>query len=192
MKNTYKDLAMKYQHLTDKLSLQGDYSNGHTYPVIYDHLFYSYRDKKINFLEIGLSSGGNIAICSEYFSDINHYGIDISDYIQIDKNLFTFYHGSFNDPKIIKLVSERQYDIILEDASHQLDHQLESIDLYLPMLKPDGIMIIEDIQNVNDLPKIYEKINSETHYAYTVDLRFNKNRWDDLIVVIEPRNEKYK
>lgn len=192
MKNHYKDLAMKYQHLTDKLSLQGDYSNGHTYPVIYDHLFSSFKNKSINFLEIGLSSGGNIAICSEYFSDINHYGIDISDYIQIDRSLFTFYHGSFNDPSVLKLASQRQYDIILEDASHQLDHQLESIELYLPMVKEDGIMIIEDIQDVNHLPAIYDKINTEKYFAYTVDLRFNKNRWDDLIVVIEHRDKKYK
>jgi hypothetical protein len=192
MKNEYKDLAMKYQHMTDKLSLQGDYSNGHTYPVIYDHLFYGYKDKKINFLEIGLSSGGNIALCSEYFTDVDHYGIDISDYIQIDRSLFTFYHGSFNDPNIVKLASERQYDIILEDASHQLDHQVESIKLYLPMLKADGIMIIEDIQDVNYLPAIYDVIDTQKYFAYTVDLRFNKNRWDDLIVVIEHRDKKYK
>jgi hypothetical protein len=190
--NTYKDLAMKYQHLTDKLSLQGDYSNGHTYPVIYDHLFYTYKDKKINFLEIGLSVGGNIAICSEYFTDVNHYGIDISDYIQIDRSLFTFYQGSFNDPNIVKLASERQYDIILEDASHDLNHQLETIKLYLPMLKSGGIMIIEDVQDVNYLNAIYDAIDITKYFAYTVDLRFNKNRWDDLIVVIEHRDEKYK
>jgi hypothetical protein len=190
--NTYKDLAMKYQHLTDKLSLQGDYSNGHTYPVIYDHLFYTYKDKKINFLEIGLSVGGNIAICSEYFTDVNHYGIDISDYIQIDRSLFTFYLGSFNDPNIVKLASERQYDIILEDASHDLNHQLETIKLYLPMLKSGGIMIIEDVQDVNYLNAIYDAIDITKYFAYTVDLRFNKNRCDDLIVVIEHRDEKYK
>lgn len=188
----YKDLAMKYQDLTDKLSYQGDYSNGHTYAVIYDKLFEPYKNKQINFLEIGLNFGGNIAICSEYFSNINHYGVDIADYIKIDKNLFTFYKGSFDNPDVIKQVSERQYDIILEDASHYLEHQLESIKLYLPLLKQDGIMIIEDIQDINYLEDIYNAIDDSTHYAYTIDLRFNKSRWDDVIVVIENRDQKYK
>ena len=40
---TYKDLAMKYQDLTDKLSYKGDYNNGHAYAVVYDRLFEPYR-----------------------------------------------------------------------------------------------------------------------------------------------------
>jgi len=162
---TYKDLAMKYQDLTDKLSYKGDYSNGHAYAVVYDRLFEPYKNKQINFLEIGLNFGGNIAICSEYFPDINHYGIDIADYIKIDKSLFTFYKGSFDDANVIKQASERQYDIILEDGSHYLEHQLESINIYLPMLKSDGVMIIEDIQDINHLPSIYEKIDTDKYFA---------------------------
>jgi len=188
----YKDLVIKYQDLTDKLSYQGNYNNGHAYAVVYDRLFEPYRNKSIDFLEIGLNFGGNIAICSEYFPNIKHYGIDIADYIKVDKNLFTFYKGSFDDENVINQASERQYDIILEDGSHYLEHQLESIKLYLPLLKPDGIMIIEDIQDINYLEDIYKTIDSNTHYAYTVDLRFNKNRWDDVIVVIENRDQKYK
>ena len=191
METTYKDLAIKYQHLTDKLSLMGDYNNGHTYPVVYDRLFYSYKDKPINFLEIGLSSGGNIALCAEYFNEINHYGIDITDYIQIDRSLFTFLKGSFDDPTIVAQASERQYDIILEDASHQLQHQVKAIELYLPMLKSDGIMIIEDVGDIEYLHTIYNAIDLKNYFAYTIDLRFNKNRWDDILVVIEHRDKKY-
>ncbi len=73
-----------------------------------------------------------------------------------------------------------------------MEHQLESIKLYLPLLKPDGIMIIEDIQDINYLEDIYNVIDNNTHYAYTVDLRFNKSRWDDVIIVIENRDQKYK
>lgn len=188
----YKDLAMKYQDLTDKLSYQGHYSDGHTYSVVYDRLFEPYKNKQINFLEIGLNFGGNIAICSEYFSNINHYGIDIADYIKIDKNLFTFYKGSFDDVNVVKQASERQYDIILEDGSHYLEHQLESIKLYLPLLKQDGVMIIEDIQDISYLDSIHQTIDTEKYYSYTIDLRYNKGREDDLLVIIEHRDKKYK
>ena len=188
----YKDLAMKYQHLTDKLSYQDDFNNAHTYAVIYDRLFEPYKNKQINFLEIGINYGGNIVLCSEYFSNIKHYGIDIEDYIKIDRDLFTFYKGSFDDPKVVEQASQQQYDIILEDASHYPIHQLKSIDLYLPMLKPDGIMIIEDIQRVEVLVPIFEKIDFQKYFAYTIDMRFNKNRFDDIMIVIEHRDQKYK
>jgi len=190
--NTYKDLAFKYQNLTDKFSYQGDYNNGHTYAVIYDRLFEPFKNKSINFLEIGLNVGGNIVICSEYFSDIKHYGIDIADYITIDKDLFTFYKGSFDNHEVIKQAGERKYDIILEDGSHYLEHQMKSIDIYLPMLKENGIIIIEDIADVDYLQSLYSKIDYAKYFAYTIDMRFNKNRWDDLLMVIEHRNQNYK
>lgn len=56
--NLYKDLSMKYKEYTDKLSDGDDYAEGHTYSVIYDRLFYRYKNKKINFLEIGTNFGG--------------------------------------------------------------------------------------------------------------------------------------
>jgi len=55
MENSYKDLSMKHQFITDKLSWQGDYNvNAHTYSVIYDRLFAPFKHKPINFLEIGV------------------------------------------------------------------------------------------------------------------------------------------
>jgi cephalosporin hydroxylase len=190
--NQYKDLSIKYQNLTDKLKYQRNYDNAHTYSVIYDRLFYQYKEKEVDFLEIGLNFGGNVAICSEYFSKINHYGIDMQDNVIIDKSKFTFYHGSFDDENIVKKVYERKYDIILEDASHILEHQIKSIEIYLPLLKENGIMIIEDVQNMNNLVSLYSKINSETHFSYTIDMRKNKFKNDDILLVIENRNSKYK
>jgi hypothetical protein len=125
----YKDLAIKYQDLTDKLSYQGNYNNGHAYAVVYDRLFEPYRNKSIDFLEIGLNFGGNIAICSEYFPNIKHYGIDIADYIKVDKNLFTFYKGSFDDENVINQASERQYDIILEDGCNSRNLTIDVVGL---------------------------------------------------------------
>lgn len=187
----YKELSMKYQDLTDKLKYKGDYNAGHTYSVVYDRLFYQFKDKEVNFLEIGLNFGGNIAICLDYFKNVNHYGIDIVDTVLVDKNKFNFLLGSFDNEDIVKEVSKRTYDIILEDASHRLDHQLKSIELYLPLLNDDGIMIIEDIQNIDDLPTLYNAVNTDTHFCYCIDLRKNKMRYDDVILVIEKKNPKF-
>jgi len=196
--NEYKDLALRYQNYTDKIKYQGSYSVSHAYAVVYDRLFQPFKDREVNFLEIGLNVGGNIAICSEYFKNVNHYGIDIADYLDrtnlpilSDSNKFTFYHGSFDEVRIIEQASQREYDIILEDASHQLQHQQKAIQIYLPLLKQGGLMIIEDIQDVSHLDSIYSFIDLNKYFAYTIDLRYNKNRYDDILVIIEHRDSKY-
>ncbi len=65
--NHYLELAYKYSDYTDKIKYQGDYANGHTYPIIYDKLFSQYKNRDVNFLEIGLNFGGNVALVCDYF-----------------------------------------------------------------------------------------------------------------------------
>jgi len=69
---------------------------------------------------------------------------------------------------------------------------MEAIKIYLPLLNEGGIMIIEDIQDPSFIGSIYSVIDMQKYFVYTIDLRVNKNRWDDLIVVIEHRSEKYR
>lgn len=190
--NSYLELAYKYSDYTDKIKYQGDYTNGHTYPIIYDKLFSQYKEKNVNFLEIGLNFGGNVALICDYFSQVHVDGIDIANTVKYEispklQTHFTFHHGSFDEPSIVTKLSNKKFDIILEDGSHQLAHQLKSIELYLPLLKPDGMMIIEDIQSPDHLSDLYSKIDTSKYYCYAVDLRYNKMRWDDLILVIENR-----
>jgi cephalosporin hydroxylase len=190
--NHYLELAYKYSDYTDKIKYQGDYANGHTYPIIYDKLFSQYKNRDVNFLEIGLNFGGNVALVCDYFDQVHVDGIDIADTVKYEispklKTHFTFHHGSFDNKNILENISKKQYDIILEDGSHRLDHQLKSIELYLPLLKPDGVMIIEDIQEAEYLSQLYNKVDTNKYYCYAIDLRYNKMRWDDLILVIENR-----
>lgn len=191
--NKYLELAYKYSNYTDKIEYQGDYNNGHTYPIVYEKLFSQYKGREVSFLEIGLNFGGNVALVCDYFDKVHVDGIDIADTVNYSispklETHFTFHHGSFDDATIFANISKKRYDIILEDGSHQLEHQLKSIEMYLPLLKEDGIMIIEDIQDPNHLTEMYTKIDREAYYCYAVDLRYNKLRWDDLILIIEPRH----
>lgn len=191
--NEYLQLAYKYSDYTDKIKYQGDYVNAHTYPVVYDKLFLPYKNREVNFLEIGLNFGGNVALVCDYFDKVHVDGIDIADTVDYDispklKTHFTFHHGSFDDSSIVSKLAEKQYDVILEDGSHQLAHQLKSIEIYLPLLKPDGVMIIEDIQDPAHISELYSKIDTDKYYCYAIDLRYNKMRWDDLILVIENRH----
>jgi predicted O-methyltransferase YrrM len=38
-----------------------------------------------------------------------------------------------------------QYDVILDDSSHEFDHQIRIIKEGFPLLKPGGYLIVEDV-----------------------------------------------
>jgi hypothetical protein len=60
------------------------------------------------------------------------------------------------------------------------------IQLYLPLLKEDGILIIEDVQDVQwfsvlqaEVPEKFKK------FIKIYDLRKNKGRYDDLVFTVD-------
>ena len=48
------------------------------YFEIYDELFEKYREKKITFVEIGVTNGGSLMMWREYFKEANIIGIDFN------------------------------------------------------------------------------------------------------------------
>jgi hypothetical protein len=87
-----------------------------------------------------------------------------------------------------KYISGKKYDIMIDDGPHTLESMIFFIKNYLPLLSENGILIIEDIGNmewtnilINSIPP--EFVNKTSHEIY--DLRNIKNRWDDVLLVIE-------
>ena len=76
--------------------------------------------------------------------------------------------------------------MIIDDGNHVLDSMKKAMELYLPMLKDDGIFIIEDLRDIQWLD-ILEGVTplEDRKYIKKFDLRRNKNRWDDILFVID-------
>ncbi len=78
-----------------------------------------------------------------------------------------------------------KFDFILDDGPHTLESMKQFIHLYSKVLTDDGILIIEDVQDPNWFNILYEETpNHLKQYISTYDLRGNKNRYDDLVFVI--------
>lgn len=159
-----------------------DKGTDHSYLEVYDEWFKPFRDKKqLKLLEIGAHGGWSSKLWLEYFTDLAEL-----HYVDINYGCWT----APNDAKIIKhtgdssakntFTSLPEFDIVIDDGSHRLDHQLNAFYYLKPKLAPNAIYIIEDIQ---DLDKERTEIMAWEPKFEIYDLRTKKGRWDDVLVL---------
>ncbi len=187
---TLKQLCAKY------------YNNGwpdkdtvHSYIDIYEDLLAPYRTTAKNILEVGLFSGESLKMWEEYFADGIVSGIDISDtphggladlrpmIEEGTHNIHIF--DATNENEIKKRFGKVKFDVIIDDAAHSIEQQLELYEKWKSKLSPNGIYIIEDIQDIDKDRKKFENLNPDKTIGI-IDLRHVKNRYDDVLVIIHP------
>jgi cephalosporin hydroxylase len=187
----FSEVLTKYSNMYTHLGTDKIYT--HSYGDVYDSLFLEFKDKTPTVLEIGIDGGYALKAYSEYFENSKIYGIDIRDNISADIKNNTNIQLCFGDAKDSKIINTfpYAYDIIIEDASHTLDDQIQHFKDYSKYVRKGGIYIIEDVHQDN-----YERVLKETReYAknnnFTVkeyDLRNIKNRFDDILIVFRKNN----
>ena len=179
-----------------------DKNTCHSYLPVYQKLFEPKKYDNNNILEIGIGepkknkeNGGSIELWHDYFENSIIYSLDIipvSDvndriinkeriklYTSIDAYDTTFIENTFIKNNI-------KFDILIDDGPHTLDSMIFFVKHYLPLLKDDGILVIEDIPNINWTNILTENTPHELRqYISVVDLRNIKNRWDDIMFVIQ-------
>lgn len=146
-------IAMKFN--SDKCPYSSQTTSGHRHPYtpVYDTLFSSLKNKKINILEIGIEKNDSINIWRNYFPLAHIYGFEISDeYLSNAKNqkLNNVFYDKIDvkDANNIKQVFQKvdvKYDIIIDDSTHVFEDQIRIIFNSIDYLNENGILIIEDI-----------------------------------------------
>jgi len=161
----------------------------HSYNDYYDTIFEQYKNKPVKILEIGLLYGSSLYLWDNYFKhkDTEIHGIDIQDTLYPD--LVKLYTkrvktttgvNCYIENEIPTSIKRQKWDIIIDDGSHDVQHQLDFYKIYKKMLKKKGILIIEDVQSIKSLDKITKTYPELTQ----IDLRKNKDRYDDLLAVL--------
>jgi len=174
--------------ITDKNTL-------HSYLDTYTMLFSSKKETAKNVLEIGIQRGGSIKLWRDYFTNAIVYGIDVEKLepqvpscLQTDSSVVLYtevdaYNTIWVKEKFID--TGLKFDILIDDGPHSYISMVRFIELYLPILEQNGILVIEDIPELqwteglrNVVPEQYRK------YVHIYDLRGNKGRYDDIMFVI--------
>ena len=114
---------------------------------LYKNYFESFRNKKLNLLEIGIDKGNSLRVWREFFSNANIIGIDIEKKdFKIDG--VDFFIGDQSNLNFLKTVINKYktFDIIIDDGSHFTKHIITSFNILFPYLNENGMYIVEDLQ----------------------------------------------
>ena len=145
---------------------------------LYNYEKFINKNSTINILEIGVRDGASMKIQNEYLShESNIIGIDINPKCNQCKDLnnVNVIIGDCNNKETINKILKMNlnFNCILDDGSHYYKDITDSINFYYPLLKINGIYIIEDLatmnrisnKNINDL-KIFIKNNLTNYKLY--------------------------
>jgi len=152
------DLGIKYH--TDKSTLL------HGYLSQYEKLFPN-PEKIENVCEIGLQRSGNwkiegkelpsVKMWLEFFPNANFYGFDLK-HLHSDNprvKIMKGNQGNLTDIEILRQFIPEKMDFIIDDGSHEADHQINTFTMLFYKLIKGGVYIIEDCNPLvqKDLPK---------------------------------------
>ena len=111
----------------------------HSYIDFYEQIFFPLREKQINILEIGIYGGISILLWERYFKNAEKIvGVDIDlNWVQdkvmnesrINKKIELIQHDASSPSLLGVLDSNDNYDIIIDDGSHWVGHQLASFNI---------------------------------------------------------------
>jgi len=180
-----------------------DKNTTHSYLPLYDKLLKTLKNTAKNVLEVGIGdfetkNGGSLLLWSNYFTNATIYGIDILpinrvlDIVINDPTIKLYCNSDAYNEKIIKKnLSNIKFDFLLDDGPHTLESQEKFIELYSPLISDSGILIIEDVQDIEWLDNLKNKTPEHLkQYIKIYDLRKNKERYDDIVFTIDKVNRE--
>ena len=149
---TLTDLAIKYS--CDKYYR-------HSYLPVYEHVLgerqvkrlleigIGYKDLMQPFLPEGIEyvHGSSLKMWSEYWPDAEIWACDIrEDTMVTEGNIRSVVRDQSSPLSLLSLVGQAKgnFDVIIDDGSHQFEHQLLTAVTLLPYLAVGGVYMIED------------------------------------------------
>lgn len=119
-----------------------------TYFEVYDHLFASYRNRPITFVEVGILNGGSLFMWRDYFGpEARIIGIDLNPQAKKwEEHGFEIFIGSQSDPDFWHSFREQvpEIDVLLDDGGHTYIQQIVTVESLLDAIADGGLLVVED------------------------------------------------
>ena len=153
---------------------------GHNYAKFYDEYFLEKKDKELNILEIGSFYGNAAAALYFYFKNAKIYSADIFPdlFSYASDRIDNFYVDSSNEISIQKNIInlKKNFEIIIEDASHSYKDQIISLFMLFPLINSGGYFITEEL----DFPDTRDDMNLNKEKPTLRDILLNIKKGNDF------------
>lgn len=142
MDNILDILALKY-NIDKRIG-----GNNHGYTETYFNFLNENRDKIKKVMEIGIFRGGSLRMWRDFFPLADIYGLDNHPELLFETDRIKSVFAEQNDEETLKKAIEEignEFDLIVDDGSHEIEDQLLSFKTFFPIIKVGGIYAIEDV-----------------------------------------------
>jgi len=179
------DAQGRHVNGTDKMT---NHNYGDAYERIIDNAFLTgpalARNTVRIMMEVGIADGSSLLAWREIFPNALCVGMDIHHADKAHGERIEFHKG---DQRIQadceSAAAGRQFDFIVEDATHQLEDSLRTL-LYLwPFVCPGGLYVIEEFANIGALRK---NVVTLFPFAEVVDTIGSFGGVEPLVVLRKP------
>ena len=194
-KKTLEELFHHYGSDKANIFIKTD-KKGHGYSSFYLKHLNNLKDKKINILEIGSFSGASAAAFVKYFakSNVFCFDINISNFEYISKKIHVFGLNANNESKVKKTLKKifntynfNNFDLIIDDGSHNLHDILSNLNFFFKYLNKGGNYIIEDFKHPN-----YYEYNRDTDHIFVDQFLENiKKKNISKSIIFDDNDQKY-
>ncbi len=120
----------------------------HYFPIYERHLA-KFVGRAPQIVEIGIFSGGSLAMWLDYFGDGTHiYGVDVEPECKAHESpTVSVSIGDQADPAFWTrfLADVPSIDIVIDDGGHAASQQIATLEALLPHISPGGVYLCEDI-----------------------------------------------
>lgn len=143
----------------------------HEYTPVYHQLFGYRRQDVWRVLEVGVHYGRSLRMWADYFPNATIIGLDIHVPHLFDEGRIHCHWADQSQPDALRAAVGQagggMFDLIVDDGSHEAEHQAVTATTLLPYLAPGGVYVIEDIRP----PCQHERITSQVTVPDDVSLR---------------------
>ena len=169
---------------------KSDKNTSHCYiDKYYSEEFSDKKELPIKLMEIGIRQGYSHLLWDDYFINGEIWGVDNGENgftweILDGTKIRIFKEDAYSKDFVLNKLPKDYFDYIIDDGSHHPTHQKLFIDLYYPLLKEGGKLIIEDVQGVGYFDELINYCRSKNLKFKSIDLIHINGRLDDLMIEI--------
>jgi hypothetical protein len=159
----------------------------HKYTYVYEALLNKKRFSVKSLLEIGAAQGASHRAFRDFFPVAKIFGLDINPESILKEPRIDVIIGNSSDVEPFLQLKEingnNNFDIVVDDGSHNPADQIRSFEILWPMLSEGGLYIIEDVFDEEYIKNELSKFVSK-NLITTFDLRPQSGCVDSGVVLI--------